>query len=164
MEIFRNNGAVGALLDEYEKAIQELIEVIQGITTEELTILIDKTTEDPDCLSIQTILTHVIRAGYGYAIEIKNHVGEAVAFKKGVELHSAKTYEVELMKMFAYTQQLFEEYPDIVIEEKEHEKKIQVKWGQHYDIEQLMEHAIVHILRHRRQVERFLVEIRFSNG
>jgi hypothetical protein len=28
-------------------------------------------------------------------------------------------------------------------------------WGQLYDIEQLMEHAIVHVLRHRRQIEQY---------
>ena len=33
--------------------------------------------------------------------------------------------------------------------------KMKVSWGQEYDLEQLLEHAIVHILRHRRQVERF---------
>jgi hypothetical protein len=32
-------------------------------------------------------------------------------------------------------------------------------WGQHYDIEQMMEHAIVHVLRHRRQVEKFVEKI-----
>jgi hypothetical protein len=34
--------------------------------------------------------------------------------------------------------------------------KMPVRWGPTYDLEQLLEHAIVHILRHRRQVERFL--------
>ena len=31
-----------------------------------------------------------------------------------------------------------------------------VKWRQQYDVEQLFEHAIVHVLRHRRQIERFI--------
>ena len=30
-----------------------------------------------------------------------------------------------------------------------------------YNLEQLVEHAIVHLLRHRRQVERFLTETKF---
>jgi hypothetical protein len=33
---------------------------------------------------------------------------------------------------------------------------MKVRWGPTYDLEQLLEHAIVHILRHRRQIERFL--------
>jgi hypothetical protein len=31
---------------------------------------------------------------------------------------------------------------------------IQSGWGVPYDLEQLLEHAIVHILRHRRQIEK----------
>jgi len=30
-----------------------------------------------------------------------------------------------------------------------------VRWGPQYDLEQLLEHAVVHILRHRRQIEKF---------
>jgi hypothetical protein len=29
-------------------------------------------------------------------------------------------------------------------------------WGVTYDAEQLLEHAIVHVLRHRRQIEKFI--------
>ena len=34
--------------------------------------------------------------------------------------------------------------------------KIIVRWGPQYDLEQLLEHAIVHIIRHRRQIEKFV--------
>ena len=57
---FRNNGAIGALLDEYEKALNELILSIDNLTKKELTIIVDFETEDEDCRSIQTILTHII--------------------------------------------------------------------------------------------------------
>ena len=30
-----------------------------------------------------------------------------------------------------------------------------VHWGPTYDLEQLLEHAIVHILRHRRQIDKW---------
>ena len=33
---------------------------------------------------------------------------------------------------------------------------IQTGWGQTFDVEQLLEHAVMHIHRHRRQIERFL--------
>jgi len=33
---------------------------------------------------------------------------------------------------------------------------MKTSWGENYDFEQLLEHAIVHILRHRRQIERLL--------
>ena len=62
--------------------------------------------------------------------------------------------------MFQYNVQLFDDYPTIPLEEYDNEKKILVRWGQRYDVEQLIEHAIVHILRHRRQIEKFLLKIR----
>ncbi len=34
--------------------------------------------------------------------------------------------------------------------------KVTTRWQTEYDIEQMLEHAIVHILRHRRQVELWL--------
>lgn len=33
---------------------------------------------------------------------------------------------------------------------------INTGWGKIYDLEQLLEHAIVHILRHERQIKRFI--------
>jgi hypothetical protein len=33
---------------------------------------------------------------------------------------------------------------------------IKSRWGVVYDVEGLLEHAIVHILRHRRQIEKFI--------
>ncbi len=33
---------------------------------------------------------------------------------------------------------------------------IKAGWGPTYDVEQLLEHAIVHVLRHRRQIEKFM--------
>ena len=34
--------------------------------------------------------------------------------------------------------------------------KMPTPWGTTYTLEQMLEHAIVHILRHRRQIERLL--------
>ena len=68
---YRDNGAIGALLDEYEKSVTELKNVILNLTTSELTKIIDEETEDEDCKSIQTILSHVVESGYTYVIEIR---------------------------------------------------------------------------------------------
>lgn len=152
---YRNNGAIGALLDEYEKAITELKAVIEAVTPSELIHIVDHQTKDKDCKSIQTILTHVVSAGYSYAIEIRNWLGEEKEFKDKELLGSIAEYNMALDKMFRYNENLFKDYPTISLEEFESNKKIKVRWGQEYDVEQLYEHAIVHILRHRRQIERF---------
>lgn len=157
MKQFRTNGAIGALLDEYEKAILELIEVLDGLSHNVLTTIVDPKTNDPDCNSIQTILSHVLRSGYWYVLEIRKSLGEAVEFPERKTLQSSMEYQLALARMFKFNEKLFADYPDLNIEETAPDKKIKVRWGQVYDIEQLLEHAIVHILRHRRQIERFLI-------
>jgi len=160
LQKFRNNGAVGALLDEYERAIDELVSVLDQVRTEQLTAIADPLTEDPDCKSIQTILSHVIRSGHGYAVAIRKSLGEEIEYSEGAVLGSVSAYQDGLRKMFAFNEALFVDYPNLPLEEFDNQKKILVRWGQLYDPEQLMEHAIVHVLRHRRQIERFLLKLR----
>ena len=61
---YRNNGAFGALLDEYEKSLDALIAVIKGISNNQLTAIVDDETNDEGCKSIQGILTHIVQSGY----------------------------------------------------------------------------------------------------
>lgn len=163
MKKFRDNGAIGAILDEYEKSIVELEEVINDVTTEELTTIVDPVTEDADCRSIQTILAHVVGSGYGYAISIRNLQGEKNEWSRASNLDSVEAYKTALWEMFAYNEKIFADFPAIKMNEHETDKKILTRWGQRFDVEQLLEHAIVHVLRHRRQIERFLLKLRQEN-
>lgn len=160
MKKYRDQGAVGALLDEYERALHDLQQVIQEVSPQELVTIADSDTADPDCRSIQTILTHVLRAGYNYVVEIRKHQGENLSLHRPEHLDTVSEYQSALEAMFAYNAQLFIDYPDLKLEQYEPSDKFRVKWGQVYDVEQLFEHAIVHILRHRRQIERFLLKLR----
>lgn len=155
MKKYRNNGAIGALLDEYEKSIKELTEVIRDISHHQLVVIIDPKTNDNDCRSIQTILTHIIQSGYTYPIEIRKWLGEEIEYKKKTPLHSINEYNIALKEMLNFNENLFVDYPNLQIEEHDIDKKIKARWGQQYDVEQLFEHAIVHVLRHRRQIEKF---------
>lgn len=157
---FRKNGAIGALLDEYEKSILELNSLIHSISHKELITVADELTKDPECKSIQTVLSHVITSGYGYAIIIRKSMGEEIDYKDDLVFSSTEEYQEQLLKMFDFNVQLFEDYPKIKLEEYKNEHKILVRWGQKYDVEQLMEHAIVHVLRHRRQIQKFLYKLR----
>jgi len=66
--------------------------------------------------------------------------------------------------MFQYNEDLFTDHPNIKLVEKNPDKKVLVRWGQRYDVDQLMEHAIMHILRHRRQIERFLLRMELKKS
>ena len=148
-------GGIAALLDEYKRAINDLIEVVKPLQNQQLVKMVDANAEDEDCKSIQTILTHVIASGLVYTIEIEKHNGFIKSYPEKLLLNSTNEYISELNQMFEYCKAFFARHPIINISEHDNSKKIKVRWGQTYDIEQLLEHAILHILRHRRQIERF---------
>ncbi len=152
--------AKAALLDEYKRAIADLKSTIAGISEAELTAIADPDTSDPDCHSIQTVLTHVVRSAIGYATYIRQQQGESLDFPVGQTLASIEEYAAALDAAFLFTEKTFEAYPALSLETFDPAQKIRTRWGQLYDVEQLMEHAIVHVLRHRRQIEGFLKKLR----
>lgn len=147
-------GPVGALMDEYERAAAELITILEGITDEEYERIRDTQTQDDDCRSIQTIMTHVIRAGYGYAGYMRTAWGKEPVVRWNETVTRAQAL-AEFRKMLGYTIETLDGKWDMT-EQEAVETKMQVRWGPTYDFEQLFEHAIVHVLRHRRQIDRFL--------
>ncbi|MCB2408789.1 DinB family protein [Hymenobacter lucidus] len=147
-------GAIGALLDEYERAIADLRAAIAPIPNAALPRIIDARATDESCRSIQAILTHVVSSGYGYATSIHNLKGPARTRPAKALLPTIDAYRQALTEVFAFTEQVFQGFSDQDLEQLDPTRKIRTGWGQLYDIEQLMEHAIVHILRHRRQLEK----------
>jgi uncharacterized damage-inducible protein DinB len=148
-------GAIGALLDLYEQAISNLNKTIENIPDHTLTVIIDHQTTDENCKSIQTILSHVVHSGYGYATYIHNSKGHNAKRPEKVFHVSIMKYSEDLVNVFSYTENIFKEINDDELEQMDDSLKIKSGWGQLYDIEQMMEHAIVHVLRHNRQIERF---------
>ena len=155
-----NQNAVSALLAEYQKAIIELQHVIHDISEEDLTFTVDHATTNPDCKSIQTILSHVVSSGYSYCVYIQNFKNKNTVRPEKVNRSSIADYINDLDNVLKFTQETFATIDDDALEEWDASKKIRTSWGQLYDIEQLMEHAIVHILRHRRQIETFKTTIK----
>lgn len=147
-------GAVGALLDIYEQAILDLTNVIKSIPDDALTIIIDEETTNEDCKSIQTILSHVVSSGYSYAISIHNLKGQPIQRPHKTFHLTIAEYLKDLTNVFLFTENIFKEIKDDELEQFDDSLKIKTGWGQLYDIEQITEHAIVHILRHKRQIEK----------
>jgi hypothetical protein len=160
MQKIYRQGAIGALLDEYERAINDLQQTIADISGEELTSIVDSKTNDDRCRSVQTVLSHIIRAGRSYAIYIRKLQGQKIEYPENILYEDIKFYEKGLKDLFISTEETFKNISEPEIEQFENDKKIKTSWGQVYDIEQLTEHAIVHILRHRRQIEKFKIALR----
>jgi len=147
-------GGIGAVMDEYERAASELQNLVKKISESDYIKIVDTDTKDDDCRSVQTIVSHVTNSGYGYANYIRDWFSIP---KKSPErrMLSQKDFSVEFEKMLIYTSETLQdkwEYSDGEIQKV----KMIVRWGPQYDLEQLLEHAVVHILRHRRQIEKFI--------
>lgn len=153
-------GAVGALLDEYERALEDLHRTISDLTDREISTIVDAATDDEDCRSVQTILAHVVRSTHVYAVNVRRVTGGQGEFPPKRLRATASEYRQDLLEGFRLTVETFTGVSDRQIEEYDETRKILTSWGQRYDIEQMMEHAIVHILRHRRQIERFKTVLR----
>ena len=146
-------GALGALMDEYERAASELRRVVAPLSEEEFTRIVDPHTSDENCRSVQTIMSHVVSAGYGYAAYIRGAFGMATD-RPPKRLVSLRESLEEFEAMLAYTVATLEgrwEMTEAAIEST----VMHSNWGVTYDLEQMLEHAIVHIMRHRRQIEKF---------
>ena len=150
-------GAVGALMDEYERAAAELKSILNKISAEDFVKIVDPDTKDEDCRSVQTIMNHVVRAGYGYSNYLRKEFG-INSDNPVYQINNAPEAISHFERMLEYTVQTLEgkwEMPD----EEMNKIKIITRWGATLDMDTLLEHAIVHILRHRRQIERFLIKL-----
>lgn len=148
------NGAIGALMDEYERAAAELTRLIQQIPDDDFVRVVDSQTQDEDCRSVQTIMSHVVRAAYGYADYIREQLSIASTRPQPKLLSRQESLE-QLEVALRYTIETLEGKWEMSAEEITG-IVIKTRWGAVYDVDGLLEHAIVHILRHRRQIEKFI--------
>ena len=113
-------------------------------------------TDDPSYQSAAHLGGHVFRAARGYL----TWIGECV--KRQVTGLDADTDSVSIARkgrpfvdavLEAWRQEL------ALLEDAELTPRIyRARWGQDYNIEQMLEHAIVHPMRHRVQLERLMAE------
>jgi hypothetical protein len=149
-KVFRP-GNIGALMDEYERASNDLRKLILSFTQEEFVEILDDKTDDEDCRSVQTIMHHVISAGYRYLNQIKIFLKQEQITPNFEASNPASTIE-EFDKMLLLTSEAVKNNYSMNYEEVL-STRMETRWGL-YDIEMMFEHAIVHILRHRRQIEK----------
>jgi hypothetical protein len=147
-------GAIGALMDEYERASEDLKNILQNLPQDKFEKIYDSGTQDEDCRSILAIMKHVVAAGYGYGNQIRIFLG-FTPHKPEYKIETPHDAIRMLEKVLTFTANSIEgkwnmTEAEIIATRRE------TRWGL-YDIEMMFEHAIVHILRHRRQIEKFLI-------
>lgn len=143
-----------ALLHEYSITFDALAKVVKDIDKETLVYIFDKKTKDLDCVSIQNILEHVCYSAYFYIEMIQKFKNLPVEkYNKEIRFNSSTKYIEEFKKVLQFTENSLLLLND---HDFENPDKLTTSWGQKYDLEQLIEHAIVHVMRHRWQIEKFI--------
>ena len=145
-------GAIGALMDETERAAEELLGLLEKVSPERYEEILDPETEDEDGRSIRTILAHVVRSAHGYADYLRDFFGMARGNSPAPPATPVEAAEA-VRSALAYTEETLRDHWEMT-DEQAVKVVVETRWGGRYDIEQLLEHGVVHILRHRRQIEK----------
>ena len=97
----------------------------------------------------------MINSGYVYANHIRKRFGNSFIVPE-IEITKTEQGIFELDKMFEYTVETFEDKWHLTFDELMN-TIIKTSWTT-YDLEAIIEHGIVHILRHRLQIEKMVVK------
>lgn len=147
-------GAIGALTDAYEKALEELKTLLIKIPDAEFKKAYNIEV-DTDFQSVSNLVLHIIRSGYVYANHIRKRFGNSFIVPE-IEIKKTEQGIFELDKMFEYTVETFEDKWFLTYDELMN-TIIKTSWTT-YDLEALIEHGIVHVLRHRLQIEKMVIK------
>jgi len=153
----KRSGALGALMDLYEQEADLLLETLNNkVQDSDWSVIMDAKTKDEDCRSIQTICQHLVGAAKYYIELLKK--GENPAYKMEqipVALPNKKDFEPQFSAVLETQAQYFENRWDMGDDDIE-AIKIKTGWGSILDMEGVLEHAVIHVMRHHRQILRWL--------
>ena len=146
-------GAIGALLDEYARAAEDFCRVVESLPPAEFGT--ERPSPDPQTVSQRAVCAHVCGAAFRYADYIRKARGlPYVQEPRVVPVPDPAAVRPLLVEAFRYTEGAVEGMH--AWSEAEISKILfQVRWGPTYDTDMILEHAICHLLRHRRQLERW---------
>jgi len=152
-----SRNAVQALFDEWDRSRREIVALLPRIRSEEL-----EGGDPRDPTRARGILIHVVRASYGYAGWICECLGFPAPQRRTdpLTLDGRAAFEQAFGEVRDYFQSALEPLTDAHVDEPapgESPPHFRSRWGEDYGIEQMLEHAICHHLRHRRQLERLAI-------
>jgi len=148
-------GAFGALMDEYARAAADFCAVVERIAPADFAA--ERTAKDPDARSPRAVCLHAYGAARRYADYIRRVRGlphDDRFFPEPSAVEGPAAVRGRIADALRYTEGALDGLYE-ADEETAAALKFQVRWGPTYDPEMIIEHAIVHLLRHRRQLERW---------
>jgi hypothetical protein len=151
LQSYRWRGA-RALVLLHEQSMRELLPVWREAVRRGVRL---PTTTDPDYASLHTLLHHVLRASRGYMTWLCEQLGlpdpaiEKAPPSATVE-HDADRYLKHLLERWRV--------PLAGLEEARFQPIFKARWGAELSCESMLEHAVVHPMRHRFQLEELMEE------
>ena len=149
-----SSGGFGALMDEYARAAKDFCRVVE--TFDPARFEESRESEDADCVSALEICRHVGRAALGYATDLNKACGASVPWP--ADPNERIRTPADVRPLLAEAVRFTESAVDPMRELEDRavlELEFTVRWGAVYNPESMLEHAICHLLRHRRQLERW---------
>jgi len=148
-------GAMGALMDEYARAADEFCRVVERLDAARFIRGVPGLA--PHTASPQAICRHVVTAAHRYSDSIRRARGlpfvESYRAEAGLLARPA-----DLRSLLAAVLRYTESGLDGLYGQSDEQVSVirfRVSWGVEYDPDMLLEHAVCHLLRHRRQLERW---------
>jgi uncharacterized damage-inducible protein DinB len=148
------SGSLRAVLDEYARAIRDYETVLRGLPSDRYTARTALSDEHYAC--VRDIAAHVVGAAYSYADHIQRALdrNEEPPPRRAIDVATPADAINGVWAAFDQMVEVLRRIKDWS-DDQQGELRFVTRWKQPYDIEQMLEHAIVHILRHRRQLERW---------
>ena len=140
-----------ALVLLHDKELREFLEVWRRARAANLTL---PATSDPDYASLEALLFHVLRAARGYMTWMCESLGLA---DPGIE--APPPVERVAAEADRYVEHLLERWrlPLAALpEERFHEPEFRSRWGVLYCVDAMLEHAVVHPVRHAFQLRELM--------
>lgn len=146
-------GMFGALLDEYARAAEDFCRTVEALPEDRFRA--ERDSPDPETVSLAAVCGHVAVAAWNYGdyIRIARGLPRIPRPYEKDAVTAPSTLRPLLATALRHTEATVEGCP--TDQTGLDALRFQVRWGPTYDPEMLLEHAIVHLLRHRRQIERW---------
>lgn len=148
-------GPFGALMDEYARAAEDFCRVVETFDLARFDA--ERPSDNPNTVSPRAICLHAIGAAHRYAHYIRKVRGLDCVERYEADparLRSPRDVRALLTEGILLTEETVQ--PLLKAGEEEIQSlSFTVRWGPRYDPEMILEHAVCHLLRHRRQLERW---------
>ena len=149
------SGPFGALMDEYARAAEHFCQVAEGFDLARFDAV--RPSDNPNTVSPRAVCLHVIGAAHRYAHYIRKARGLDFVERyeaDPAQLHGPADVRRLLTEGILLTEKTVEPLRSATDQEIQ-ALSFTVRWGPRYDPEMILEHAVCHLLRHRRQLERW---------